>query len=144
MGHKRTSFAFLTEMLWVCGFFALASCVFVLAFVKADTMSRSAKNLNQAVVAVTNTVEDTFSEYDASLNSGSTFSEETYFYFDKDWTPLGSGAADASPAPEGTAFLITVSAVLKDALLQVTADAADSRGGDIYSLSASHCPRISR
>ena len=38
--NRRPSYAFLMEMLWVCGFFAVAACIFVLAFVKADSMSR--------------------------------------------------------------------------------------------------------
>lgn len=32
--NKRPSYAFLMEMLWVCGFFAIAACIFVMAFAK--------------------------------------------------------------------------------------------------------------
>lgn len=48
MNKKRTSYAFLMEMLWVCGFFAVAACIFVLAFAKADRLSQNAENLNHA------------------------------------------------------------------------------------------------
>ena len=44
--NKRPSYAFLMEMLWVCGFFAIAACIFVMAFAKADSMSRKAQDLN--------------------------------------------------------------------------------------------------
>ena len=42
--NRRPSYAFLMEMLWVCGFFAVLFClyIFVLAFVKTDSMSRRA------------------------------------------------------------------------------------------------------
>ena len=49
--NKRPSYAFLMEMLWVCGFFAIAACIFVMAFAKADSMSRKAQDLNEAVMA---------------------------------------------------------------------------------------------
>ena len=58
--NRRPSYAFLMEMLWVCGFFAVAACIFVLAFVKADSMSRRAEDLNQAVMAAENEMEQTF------------------------------------------------------------------------------------
>ena len=36
--NRRPSYAFLMEMLWVCGFFAVAACIFsFLAFVKVDS-----------------------------------------------------------------------------------------------------------
>lgn len=58
--NRRPSYAFLMEMLWVCGFFAVAACIFVLAFVKADSMSSRAGDLNQAVMAAENEMEQTF------------------------------------------------------------------------------------
>ena len=58
--NKRPSYAFLMEMLWVCGFFAIASCIFVMAFAKADSMSRKAQDLNEAVMAAEQEMEQTF------------------------------------------------------------------------------------
>lgn len=127
MKHKQTSFAFLTEMLWVCGFFILSSCVFVLAFVKADQTSRGAENLNQAVLIAGNTMEDTFSEY----KSGTEVAGERIIYFDRGWNELeGSGS-------EG-AFSVTVSAAVEDGLLKVMAEVEDSRGKNIYTLEGVH------
>lgn len=58
--NKRPSYAFLMEMLWVCGFFAIAACIFVMAFAKADTMSRKAQDLNEAVMAAEQEMEQAF------------------------------------------------------------------------------------
>ena len=58
--NKRPSYAFLMEMLWVCGFFAIAACIFVMAFAKADSMSRKAQDLNEAVMAAEQEMEHTF------------------------------------------------------------------------------------
>jgi len=61
MKRKQTSYAFLMEMIWVCAFFLVCSCIFILAFVKADRMSHQADVLNQAVLAASNAMEQTFS-----------------------------------------------------------------------------------
>lgn len=58
--NKRPSYAFLMEMLWVCGFFAIAAYIFVMAFAKADSMSRKAQDLNEAVMAAEQEMEQTF------------------------------------------------------------------------------------
>lgn len=122
MQHKHTSFAFLMEMLWVCGFFILAACIFLLVFVKADRMSRGASNLNQAVLAAENAVEDVFAEYSgAEAKSG-----EEQLYFDRSWNPLANG--------EGAEFFITVQTVFSDGFLHVTATAAAQNGAEIYKL----------
>ena len=70
--NKRPSYAFLMEMLWVCGFFAIASCIFVMAFAKADSMSRKAQDLNEAVMAAEQEMEQTFlSEREGTCLPGS-------------------------------------------------------------------------
>lgn len=122
MQHKHTSFAFLMEMLWVCGFFILAACIFLLVFVKADHMSRGASNLNQAVLAAENAVEDVFAEYSgAEAEAG-----EEQLYFDRSWNPLANG--------EGAEFFITVQTGFSDGFLHVTATAAARNGAEIYKL----------
>lgn len=148
MNHRRTSFAFLMEMLWVCGFFILSSCVFILAFVKADQLSRRASNLNQAVVAVENAVESTFSLYSAPLPDGT--QEQTELYFDSSWTAesilaydsssgAGSGRTHGSGADSdsalfsgsgagsgsASAYRITIHTSWQDGLLTVRASAFD-------------------
>ena len=73
--NKRPSYAFLMEMLWVCGFFAIAACIFVMAFAKADSMSRKAQDLNEAVMAAEQEMEQTFLSERASawIRPGSLF-----------------------------------------------------------------------
>lgn len=126
MNHRRTSFAFLMEMLWVCGFFILSSCVFILAFVKADQLSRRASNLNQAVVAVENAVESTFSLYSAPLPDGT--QEQTELYFDSSWTAESVLAYDSEPGAvsgSASAYRITIHTSWQDGLLTVQASAFD-------------------
>lgn len=127
MNRKRTSFAFLTEMLWVCGFFVLAACVFVLAFVKADQTSKDAENLNHAVLIASNTIEDTFSE----LKTGTDPAGDRLLYFDQSWNEADSSSTAIS-------FLVTVSAESEDGLLKVTAKVDDHRGKNIYTLDGVH------
>lgn len=127
MNRKRTSFAFLTEMLWVCGFFVLAACVFVLAFVKADQTSKDAENLNHAVLIASNTIEDTFSE----LKTGTEPAGDRLLYFDQSWNEADSSSTAIS-------FLVTVSAESEDGLLKVTAKVDDHRGKNIYTLDGVH------
>ena len=43
MKRERPSYAFLMEMIWVCAFFLICACIFVLAFVKAERLSHNAE-----------------------------------------------------------------------------------------------------
>lgn len=70
MKPQRTSYAFLTEMLWVCAFFLISACIFVLSFAKAERLSREAETLNQAVQAVSNAMEDTMAGLDPGAAYG--------------------------------------------------------------------------
>lgn len=136
MTKRRTSFAFLMEMLWVCGFFILSACIFVLAFVKADQLSRHASNLNQAVVAVENAVESTFSLYSEPLPDGT--KEERELYFDNGWT------LEDAPGETPDSYRIVIHTSWQDGLLTVQASALDETksSGDstlaeeLYSLDA--------
>lgn len=58
MKRERTSYAFLLEMIWVCAFFLICSSIFVMAFAKAEQLSRQADVLNQAVQATSNVMEE--------------------------------------------------------------------------------------
>ena len=148
MKKRQTSYAFLMEMLWVCGFFALAACIFVLTFVKADHLSKRAENLNHAVLIAQNAVESCFSEYgkadgnggniegrssgvngtDGADNIGS-ISRAEEAYFDRSWAP----AASADEA----AFILSVSTREEAGLLLVTAVVTDSGKETIYQLDGS-------
>ena len=58
MKRERTSYAFLLEMIWVCAFFLICASIFVMAFAKAEQVSRQADILNQAVQATSNVMEE--------------------------------------------------------------------------------------
>ena len=58
MKRERTSYAFLLEMIWVCAFFLICASIFVVAFAKAEQISRQADVLNQAVQATSNVMEE--------------------------------------------------------------------------------------
>lgn len=122
MTKKRTSYAFLMEMLWVCGFFALAACIFVLAFVKADRLSKDAENLNYAVQISENAVETVFA--DSAADSAP---NETLSGFDRNWNAC---EADASEA----VYFLQVNTHIEGGLLRVTADVSELRGREKRSI----------
>ena len=117
MRRERTSYAFLMEMLWVCGFFALSACLFVLAFAKAEYLSRRAEELNHAVLLAQNGIELEYAE--------GNHSSETITYYDSHWEP-----AEAEGAP----YTMTVKSSLENQLLTVTATVTASDGTVLYSL----------
>ena len=63
MKRERTSYAFLLEMIWVCAFFLICASIFVMAFAKAEQISRQADVLNQAVQATSNVMEEVLAEF---------------------------------------------------------------------------------
>ena len=72
MKRERTSYAFLLEMIWVCAFFLICASIFVMAFAKAEQVSRQADVLNQAVQATSNVIEEAlavFPEEPEQLNA---------------------------------------------------------------------------
>lgn len=66
MRHKHTSYAFLTEMVCICALFLICASIFVTAFAKAESLSRQADLLNQAVQAAENAMEETFAAQEAA------------------------------------------------------------------------------
>ncbi|HCO29474.1 MAG TPA: hypothetical protein DIT54_08750 [Lachnospiraceae bacterium] len=60
--QQRHSYAFLMEMLWVCGFFVICVGVFALLFVKADQISTNAEDLSYAIALSQNKIETAFTE----------------------------------------------------------------------------------
>lgn len=123
MKQRQTSFAFLTEMIWVSGFFILSACIFVLAFIKADQMSLHASNLNQAVLYTENAVEDTFATFHPEISAGT----EQNFYYSKNWDFVEAGQPEA-------AFFITVNSDYDDNMLNVSAEAFEVNGKSLYAL----------
>lgn len=123
MKTRRTSYGFLLEMLWVCAFFLISACIFVLAFAKSEQMSRDAEVLNQAVLAASNAMEETFALYEN-----------------------GTIDADSSRDIEALAAVhsfsecsLRIETSLDDGLLQVTVQAVNPRDGSvIYTLEGSH------
>lgn len=123
MKTRRTSYGFLMEMLWVCAFFLISACIFVLAFAKSEQMSRDAEVLNQAVLAASNAMEETFALYEN-----------------------GTIDADSSRDIEALAAVhsfsecsLRIETSLDDGLLQVTVRAVSKKdGSEIYTLEGSH------
>lgn len=125
MNKKRTSYAFLMEMLWVCGFFALAACIFVLAFVKADSLSKNAENLNHAVLAAENSIETVFAGYD-----GDDAPREILSGFDRNWNACEYNAPEAM-------YYVKINHHVNDGMLYVSAAVHElkrSNTDPIYSL----------
>lgn len=154
MKKRQPSCAFLMEMLWVCGFFALASCIFVLTFVKADHLSKSAENLNHAILTAQNAVESIFSEYgengddggqtgigliddakngDGQIDSSQAGTGRAETYFDRNWTPVTAAEA---------IFTLSVSTKEEEGLLLATAVVTDSDGETICQLDGSRSLNI--
>ena len=118
MKKNQTSYAFLMEMLWVCGFFALSACLFVLVFLKADQLSRRAENLNHAVLLTQNSLESRFADFEQ------TASDERFY--DRHWNLVDEEAQ--------AAFILTVSSATKEGLLTVTAAVTERQGELLYQL----------
>ncbi len=120
--RERTSYAFLMEMMWVCAFFLVCSCIFVMAFAKAEQMSRKADATNRAVQAASNALEDIYTAF----GSATAVSDE-----ENDWNAAVSDAANASAAAYSTAdFTLQITVSLSNRLLTVTVTAADTRDGE--------------
>lgn len=134
MSKKRPSYAFLMEMLWVCGFFALSSCIFVLAFGKAEQLSRQAQELNHAVSETQNCLEAIFATYTEGSNGPDGTGVTVYFY-DKSWEPVSYSPADVF-------YTITVTTEEQDGLLSMTAKAARPNGDPIYTLEGAKNSRM--
>lgn len=136
--NKRPSYAFLMEMLWVCGFFAIAACIFVMAFAKADSMSRKAQDLNEAVMAAEQEMEQTF----LSEREGTWI-----VCLDQAWKPVsedpdGRLPGTDGPFPEETYAVLRVTSQADGRLLnvsiQVDAHVSESIQETIYTLEGSH------
>ena len=120
--RERTSYAFLMEMMWVCAFFLVCSCIFVMAFAKAEQMSRKADAINRAVQASSNALEDIYAAFSFSTAASDA---------ESDWNAAVSEAVAASAQAYSTAdFTLRITTELSDRLLTVTVAATDTRDGE--------------
>lgn len=126
MTKKRISYAFLMEMIWVCGFFMLAACLFVSAFAKAEHLSRQAETLNHAVFETQNCLEVISCSYNETA-AGPSGTGSTAFFYDKDWKPVEHSPADAF-------YIVTVTCREEDGLVFLTAEAEKPDGELLYTL----------
>ena len=113
MKRKRTSYAFLLEMIWVCAFFLICASIFVMAFAKAEQISRQADVLNQAVQATSNVMEEALAG----------------FPDEEEWFESISSAYDTED------FSVELECSSENGLAYFTVTAMDSKDGTvIYSL----------
>ncbi len=117
MKQERTSYAFLMEMIWVCAFFLICATIFVMAFAKAEDLSRRADVLNQAVQAMSNTLEISFSE----VSSGQ-------FEHPEELVPVFDSIAGQYSSSD---FVLTADPLIENGLLTLTITAADPEDGSV-------------
>lgn len=119
---QRSSYAFLFEMLWVCGFFAICAGIFALLFVKAHEISRRSNDLTYAITLSQNTIEILFSQ--SSL--------PTSTYYTKDWKPTPNKDSNAYAKVEATSEV-------NNQFITVTVQVIKVKDNSlIYELSGSH------
>lgn len=148
--RQRPSYAFLMEMMWVCAFFLICACIFVLAFAKAEQMSRKAETLNKATLAASNAMEDVYAAFDGAMSGGAAesadvSSETGTANSGSDAAGSGSGSDPADGGPAGFAaevesirtnyssetFTLDIRTDIKDGLLTVVVEATDARDGEV-------------
>lgn len=148
MKTRRTSYAFLMEMLWVCAFFLISACIFVLVFAKSERISRDAETLNHAVQAAANAMEDTFALYegnaalgqdatsgsDPSL-SGSGMSDSSLDAPGLSNSGLSGAVLDLAASYSGEDYFMEIDHTVEGSFLSVTVRILDSRDhSGIYTL----------
>lgn len=133
--HQRPSYAFLMEMLWVCGFFVICSGIFASLFVKANHISTESENLNYAITLAQSKLESAFSK-------GYNAKDET-IYYTSNWEPTTKNSPICYAVVTTTCNtqndLLTVSVVIKqkgskETIYELTGShylATDLKGGDL-------------
>ena len=121
---QRPSYAFLMEMLWVCGFFVLCAGIFVLLFVKADQVSTHAEDLSHAIAIAQSNIETAFVE--EPLHT------QEIEYYTSDWQPTtkddSNCYATVTTTYETNQQLLTVSVVINQV----------GQSDPLYELTGSH------
>lgn len=119
---QRSSYAFLFEMLWVCGFFAICAGIFALLFVKADELSKRANDLTYAITLSQNTMETLFSQEPFPTST----------YYTKDWEQTTKEDSNAYAKMETTSKI-------KNQFMTITVRVIKIKDHSlIYELSGSH------
>ncbi len=117
--RERTSYAFLMEMMWVCAFFLICACIFVMAFAKAEQMSRTADTRNQAVQAASNALEELYAAYGSATASSE---DEDGLRAD-----MESSSARIAEQYSASGYTLQITSEVGDGLLQVSVLAIDNR-----------------
>ena len=123
--RERPSYAFLMEMMWVCAFFLICACIFVLAFAKAEQMSRKAETLNKATLAASNAIEEICASFDSAV------SEAGFDAVANGQTGFAAETERISAACSTDTFTLKITADMADGLLTVVVEATDTRDGEI-------------
>lgn len=135
MKRGRTSYAFLMEMMWVCVFFLICASIFVLAFARAEQISRRADAMNQAVQAASNVMEEVFSMCDVNSpeEEAPDGSGEAFERF------VGSYAETAAVQYSSDEFVLQVETSVEEGLLQISVQAVDALDDSVlYTLTGVH------
>ena len=122
--RERPSYAFLMEMMWVCAFFLICACIFVLAFAKAEQMSRKADTMNKAVQASSNAMEEIYAAFDDAV------SENGFDAVAGDSTGFAAAAEQISNTYSTDTFSLRITTDMSDSLMLVTVEATDLRDGE--------------
>lgn len=126
--RERTSYAFLMEMMWVCAFFLVCACIFVMAFAKAEQMSRKAETLNRSSLAASNTMEEIYAAFDDAVDK---YGVEAAGNAGFDGDSFAVSASQIGSTYSTEQFSILVTTDISDGLLSVTVQATDPRDGEV-------------
>ena len=135
MKRGRTSYAFLMEMMWVCVFFLICASIFVMAFARAEQISRRADTMNQAVQAASNVLEEVFSMCDGN-SPGEEAPEGSREAFGR---LVGTCAETAAVQYSSDSFILRAETSMEDGLVQISVQAVDTRDDSVlYTLTGAH------
>ncbi len=122
--QSRPSYAFLLEMVWVCAFFLICACIFVVAFAKAEQMSRKAETLNKATQAASNAMEEVYAAFDEAV------SETDFDIAAGGGSGFAAAAESIASAYSTDTYTLNIRTGIADGLLTVVIEAADLRDGE--------------
>lgn len=94
--RKRSgSGVFLMEMIMVCGFFLLCAAICIRVFIQADSMSRLAREMNQAVLAAESLADGwKVNGWESFSGNADGLQAETRINWNQNWTVIPAGGAD--------------------------------------------------
>lgn len=100
--RKRSgSGIFLMEMIMVCGFFLLCAAICIRVFIQADSMSRLARETNQAVLAAESLADGwKVNGWESFFGNADELQAETRINWNQNWTVIPAGGADENAMPD--------------------------------------------